>query len=137
MKDYIPTPEELANRELAYNLADDTLSLKVDTGEVKRLFEPEQIENGTKLPDGTFIQWGYADIPSKANDYKTTRISFTNNFYDGGVYVTVAMNTAFPSGAFEGLGITGVSAGGFDATIRRTTDTSSSFYWQAIGRWKA
>ena len=136
MKDYIPSSEELANYELAYNLADDTLSLKVDTVEVKRLFEPEQVQNGTKLPDGTFIQWGYADIPSKANDYKTTRISFVNPFYNDSVYVTVAMNTKLPFDTFQGLGVTGANTEGFDATVRRTTDTNSQFYWQATGRWK-
>ena len=49
MKGYIPTPEELTNHELGYNLADDTFSLKVDSGLVK-LASPA-LGNGQKWVD--------------------------------------------------------------------------------------
>ncbi len=46
MKDYIPSPKELENRELAYNIVDDRLSLKVDSGLVIDILEiEEKVEN--------------------------------------------------------------------------------------------
>ena len=49
MKDYTPSPEELGNKELAYNIEDDKLSLKVDSGLVidilKEYAEPFYISN--------------------------------------------------------------------------------------------
>ena len=96
MEDYIPTPEELQNRELAYNITDDTLSLKVDSGLVQRILSfvglreeiaSNKIETGTtppngewtKFPDGTLICKKGVNIP---NTSKASGALFTTEDAD-------------------------------------------------------
>ncbi len=45
MEGYTPSPEEMANHELAYNIEDDKLSLKINTSTVIDILKPKDVED--------------------------------------------------------------------------------------------
>ncbi len=104
MKDYTPSPEELGNRELAYNLEDDRLSLKINTTEVIDILNILDTTSGsddvnvfwTKFPDGTLIQHKNNVITNLINGYDNyTEINFPITFV--GEYTIVGTYAEIPA----------------------------------------
>ena len=160
MKDYIPSPEELSAYELAYNMADDRLSLKTDSGLVQDILISNRmfvdmpsvdgvpiIESGTnwiKYSEGTMMVFG--DIQFTASVALASGALFTNTATHE-LKFTVPFVGAFPkvfcdSDASQ-KDIVSVRAGdtsltGFSPIVFATTNgiTSPMISFVAIGRWK-
>ena len=98
MRGYIPSSEELTNYELAYNLADDTLSLKVDSGLVRRVLAPR------------VRKW---DRHSNTNR-KVNTVYVNNSKHE--MQLNVVMLTDLFDITVDGLKIAVVGAGGVPAT---------------------
>lgn len=81
----------------------------------------------SKMPDGTFIQWGVAAI---AADAFTTNVTFSSAFVDTNYRLVVSPRQG---GTF--YNVSAKTVNGF--TLRRSPSTNTSNYeWVAIGRWK-
>ena len=93
MKGYIPSSEELTNYELGYNLADDTLSLKVDSGLVNRILKPRA------------RKW----VDVKANRV-VGNTYVNNNNYEIEVSIVIKSNATFETDAWLIINDTTVSA---------------------------
>ena len=98
MKGYIPSSEELTNYELGYNLADDTLSLKVDSGLVRRILTPH-VRRWTR-----YLNTGK----------KVDTLYINHSKYE--MQLNVVMNTDLFDVEVDGLKIARVGKGGATAT---------------------
>ena len=164
MKDYIPSPESLRQNELAYNIIDDSLSLKVANDTVIPILKNEdiykdiaqksdKIERGgnangkwTKFPDGFMIQWGDAILEKSGTHThlaifkKAYPISFYNYFPTPSA--TLAAAPSGIDGRNNGVMVISESTTQiYGQIIATTTQDMSALFglkvrWSAIGRWK-
>lgn len=106
------------------------------TGSVKAVF-PVGAESGQggycELPDGTLIQWGSVTV---LNGSYTANDTFQIPFYNKNKVAISLCPTAATAGMDYGVNWSSLTT--TNLSVGRTPNTAdTTFYWTAIGRWKA
>ncbi len=130
MKDYIPSPKELENRELAYNIVDDRLSLKVDSGLVIDILEVEEnVENNVISGFKNILINGDMRINQRSFDGDWTGVPDWTFGYDGwGKYETGEyIYQGIEEGDYKPDTIYTLS--GTNITTQQATSPSSGTWW--------
>lgn len=102
------------------------------TGSIKKVSN-DSADNYCKMPDGTLIQWGQANIASQGATAKSKVINFQipiNNVNH------LALALVANSSDDVRLTATGYTTTSFTVWVRDVAATTRYFTWLAISRWK-
>lgn len=94
----------------------------------------------SKLPDGTYIQWGFFNGNATTNSYKNATVYVT--FPDAFANTAPVSISVTPSNAnfFNGFSIDNIMVTGFRTIFAGALEANETyncgFRWIAIGRWK-